>query len=394
MKRRRALLAAASAAVPGTALATALGLAPAIAAAQRPGEPGVSADTLTLGTTAPFSGALQEWGQEYQRGADAYFAHLNAQGGVHGRRVLVQYLDDGYDAMRTVANARLLVQQRGVFALINLCGTANTEALLPQLDTLRVPVIGTASGSDTVRAPAARSRWLFHTRAGYAEETDKIAEFLDTTGVRRIAIVHQANPLGLSGLASARQALARRGIEPVAVASVETNAANVPAAVQAVAATSPAVIVLVTAGIVSCRFISAYQETGVPTQFFGLNIIGSRQLVSELGERVRGVMVSQVTPHPWTGAQAISREYQRLMERAGHSELSFVSMEGFVNAKLAALALQWAGPQPTRERFVSALESAREIDLGGFVLRYTPQDHNGSRRVDLTILDAKAGWLR
>ena len=380
MNRRHALLALAPAASP--------------ALSQRSAEPGVAADTLTLGTTAPFSGALQEWGQEYQRGADAYFSHLNSQGGVHGRRVAVQYLDDGYDAMRTVANARTLVQQRGVFALINLCGTANTEALLPQLDLLRVPVIGTASGSETVRAPAVRSRWLFHTRAGYAEETDKIAEFLATTGVRRIAVVHQANPLGLSGLASARQALARRGLEPVAVASVETNAANVPQAVQAVAAANPAVVVLVTAGIVSSRFIRAYLDTGAPTQFFGLNIIGSKQLVSELGERVRGVMVSQVTPHPWTGAQAISREYQRLMDRAGHRAWSFVSMEGFVNAKLAALALQWSGPQPTRERFVAALESAREIDLGGFVLRYTPQDHNGSRRVDLTIIDAKAGWLR
>jgi len=380
VNRRHALLALAPAASP--------------ALSQRSAEPGVAADTLTLGTTAPFSGALQEWGQEYQRGADAYFSHLNSQGGVHGRRVAVQYLDDGYDAMRTVANARTLVQQRGVFALINLCGTANTEALLPQLDLLRVPVIGTASGSETVRAPAVRSRWLFHTRAGYAEETDKIAEFLATTGVRRIAVVHQANPLGLSGLASARQALARRGLEPVAVASVETNATNVPTAVQAVAAANPAVVVLVTAGIVSSRFIRAYLDTGAATQFFGLNIIGSKQLVSELGERVRGVMVSQVTPHPWTGAQAISREYQRLMDRAGHRAWSFVSMEGFVNAKLAALALQWAGPQPTRERFVAALESAREIDLGGFVLRYTPQDHNGSRRVDLTIIDAKAGWLR
>lgn len=371
-----------------------LALAPAPVAAQRAAEPGVGSETLRLGTTAPFSGALQEWGQEYQRGADAYFSHLNAQGGVHGRRIAVDYLDDAYDARRTVQNSRTLVQQRGVFALINLCGTANTEALLPELELLRVPVIGTASGSATVRAPAVRSRWLFHTRAGYAEETDKIAEFLATTGVRRIAIVHQANPLGLSGLASARQALGRRGIEPVAVASVRTDAADVPAAVQAVVVHNPAVVVLVTAGIVSSRFIRAYQDTRAPTQFFGLNIIGSKQLVAELGERVRGVMVSQVTPHPWTGAQAISREYQRLMDRAGHSAWSFVSMEGFVNAKLAALALQWAGPQPTRERFVAALESAREIDLGGFVLRYTPQDHNGSRRVDLTIIDAKAGWLR
>ena len=357
-------------------------------------ENGIAADSITLGTTAPFSGALQEWGQEYQRGADAYFAHVNAQGGIHGRRVIVQYMDDAYDANRTVENARKLVNDRGVFALINLCGTANTEALLPHLDRMRVPVIGTASGSETVRAPAVRSRYLFHTRAGYAEETDKIAEFLATSGSTKVAVVYQNNNLGRSGLASAQSALARHKLRPVAIATVDTDGGNVPQAAGTVSAADPAVIVLVTAGTVSSKFIDAYRERGAHARFFGLNIIGSKQLVAELGDRVRGVMVSQVVPHPWSGNTAISREYQRLMARAGHKTLSFVSMEGFVNAKLTATALNLAGPQPTRDKFIAALEAHREIDIGGYFLRYSAENHNGSRQVDLTILDQKAEWLR
>jgi ABC-type branched-subunit amino acid transport system substrate-binding protein len=365
----------------------------AFAAVGTPAQEGVTPTSITLGTTAPFSGALREWGEEYQRGAEAYLRYVNASGGVHGRQIRVDYMDDAYDAARTVANVRKM-DERGVFALINLVGTTNTEALLPHLDRLKLPVIGTASGSHTVRAPAVRSHYLFHTRAGYAEETEKIVEHLVTTGVSNIAVVYQNNNLGKAGLASTQAALQRRNLRAVAITAVETDASNIGAALEAIRAVQPAVIVMITAGAVSTQFIRGYLATGAHARFFGLNIIGSKQLVEELGEQVHGVMVSQVVPHPWSGRTAISRQYQRLMAAAGHHALSFVSMEGFVNAKLAAQALHKAGPQPTREKFIAALETANEIDLGGLHLRFTPDDHNGSGKVELTIIGREGRFLQ
>lgn len=350
-------------------------------------EPGITPTAVTFGTTAPFSGALREWGEEYKRGADAYFGQINAQGGVHGRRVQVLYMDDAYEPKRTVENALVLVEQHKVFGLLNLVGTGNTEQLLPHLERLRVPTIGTASGSNTLHPPAVRPKYLFHTKPSYADETDRICEQLDTAGISHIAVVYQNNAFGKAGLTSALAALERRKLQPAATASVETNGLNVPEAVRTIAAAQPKVVVLITAGGVSTQFISAYMATKVDrAQFFGLNIIGSKQLVAELGERSRGIMVSQVVPHPWAGRLSVSREYRSVMERTGHTQFSFVSMEGYINAKLVAHALDRAGPELTREKFVAALETGRDIDLGGYLLRYSPPDHSGRHMVDLTII--------
>ena len=354
---------------------------------------GVTSDTITLGTSAPFSGPIQEWGKEYQRGADAYFAYINSIGGIHGRKISVQYLDDAYDPQRTVDNVRTLAKERA-FAILSLCGTANTEAVLPILDSMQIPVIGTASGSDTVRAPWVRSRYLFHTRAGFSDETEKVADLLAATGVANIAVVFQNSGLGKAGLSSAQESIKRKKLRVAITAMVETDGSNVANAVRIVSAIKPQVIIMITAGAVSSKFIRAYQDSGAYARFFALNVVGSKQLVEDLGGRGRGVMVSQVVPHPWSNSMPISREYQQLMERAGQKTLSFVSMEGFVNAKLAATALKLAGPQPTREKFIDALESNRDIDLGGFLVRYSSSNHNGSSYVDLSILDANASWRR
>ncbi|HEV8693711.1 MAG TPA: ABC transporter substrate-binding protein [Lysobacter sp.] len=357
-------------------------------------EAGVGSDVIRLGTTSPFTGGLKEWGDEYKRGADAFVRNLNAQGGINGRKLEIVYLDDGYDPKRTVENVKVLVEQKDVFALINLCGTPNTEAVLPYLESRKIPTIGTASGSHTVRAPLAPSRYLFHTRAGYAEETEAIVEYLATVGISRIAVVHQNNGLGLAGLSLTQAALKRRNLAALAVAAVETNSADVETAVQTILKTAPAVVVMITAGKVSVDFIRHYRRAGGNTQFFGINVIGTKLLVEQLGPDARGIMVSQVVPYPRAGTKRIVREFQSLMEKTGTGDYSFVTLEGYINAKLAAMALKKAGLDPTREKFVNALESEPEFDLGDFVLKYRPGNHNGSKTVELTIIGADQRFVR
>src|SRR3954468_15990994 len=119
MKRKSTLLAAA-------ALAAAAAAAGALAFARD--TPGVTSDTILIGGTAPLTGEASA-AAGVAKGADAYFAYVNAHGGVNGRKIQYRYLDDAYDPAKTVQAVRQLVQQDQVFAIFNTLGTNTNLAV-------------------------------------------------------------------------------------------------------------------------------------------------------------------------------------------------------------------------------------------------------------------------
>ena len=87
------------------------GLALAASGLALAADPGISDTTITLGMSAPFSGPNEAYGKEMKEGALAYFAQLNAAGGINGRKVELIAIDDGYETERTVANTRKLINE-------------------------------------------------------------------------------------------------------------------------------------------------------------------------------------------------------------------------------------------------------------------------------------------
>src|SRR5439155_18252854 len=89
---------------------------PSAAAATRPltaTAPGVTATEITLGMSAPFSGSSKELGRGMQIGMETYLRHLNeTAGGVHGRKLKLLALDDGYEPERCVVTMKEMIDKR------------------------------------------------------------------------------------------------------------------------------------------------------------------------------------------------------------------------------------------------------------------------------------------
>lgn len=104
---------------------------------------GVTAERVLLGQSVALTGPAAELGIQMRNGARAYFDHVNASGGVHGRRIELITLDDGYEPARTVPNPRRLIEEDRVFALFGHVGTPtsaaalNREKLIHALDKMR-----------------------------------------------------------------------------------------------------------------------------------------------------------------------------------------------------------------------------------------------------------------
>jgi branched-chain amino acid transport system substrate-binding protein len=105
-------------------------------------------------------------------------------------------------------------------------------------------------------------------------------------------------------------------------------------------------------------------------------------------------MISQVVPFPWSPLTPIVKEYLDAVKRAGNVDINFSSLEGYIAAKVLVEGLRRTGKDPTREKFVAAMESMSNYEIGGFAVRFSPENHNGSQFVDLSMIGRDAKFIR
>jgi ABC-type branched-subunit amino acid transport system substrate-binding protein len=362
-------------------------LAPAFA------DDGLTPTTLKLGMSSPFSGPNGAYGEALREGVLASFAQVNANGGVHGRKIELVSLDDGYETERTVANTRKLIEQEKVFALLAYYGSSPTTEAMKVFSAAKVPLVGTISGADSLRNPV--NNYMFHLRASYADETEAIVDHLVGLGVTNIAVFYQNDGFGKSGLDGVTAALKRHKLTPSAAAAIERNALDVTAAVQTIAKANPQAVVMVTLYKPTAAFVAALRQAGQTPQFVTLSPVGADLLVKEMGpDSAHGISISQVMPYPWNDSVAIVKDYQKaLAQYAKGKEATYYGLEGYINARLMVEALKRAGKDPSRDKLGSALEGG-PFELGGYRVSYSPTSHNGSRFVDLTIIGRNGRVLR
>lgn len=351
----------------------------------RPATPG----ELVLGQSAALSGPTGQLGEEVRLGALAWFSEVNRRGGIHGRRIRLVSLDDRYEPPLTLANTRQLIDGAKAFALFGYVGTPTVKAALPLLEAQGVPLIAPLTGARLLRVP--HRPMVFNLRAGYQLEIDRMVDALVRDGRHRIAVLHQKDAFGEDGLAASRRALRRHGLRPVAVASVVRNSTDVNAAGERILAANPNAVIVVSAYPGSAAFTRLAQGRGSEAQLMNVSFVGTRPLQDALPRgQANGIGVAQVVPFPWDRRVPVVAEYQRLMGRVQkRPRYGFNSMEGFLAARLVSEGLQRAGPDPSRRQLVQALESIRDLDLGGFRLRLGPKDHEAGELVELVYLGAQ-----
>jgi ABC-type branched-subunit amino acid transport system substrate-binding protein len=342
---------------------------------------------IRLGMSSPLSGSAGAYGQQMREGVEAGFAEANMAGGVHGHRLELISLDDGYDASTAASNALRLVKQDNVLALMAFYGSATTTAVLPILEQYDVPLIGTVTGSDALRQPF--NPHLFHLRASYADETTRIVKHLMTLGMQRLAVFYQDDAFGVSGLKGVMQALDARHLKLVASAAVPRNSSDVGAAVAVIAKSDPQAVVMISLYRPTAAFVRQMRDAGSSASFVALSPVGTDQLIADLGyANSRALQVSQVIPYPWGDKLEVVRDYKKALASFSRSvPVSYYGLEGYLNARLVVAALRRAGRNPTRERLVAALREG-PFDLGGFRVTFAPGSNSGSSYCEISVIGA------
>lgn len=353
---------------------------------------GVSADSITLGQSAAFSGPAKDLGVEMRDGALLAFNEFNRQGGAHGRKIKLISYDDGYEPDRAVANTKKLINDDKVFALFGAVGTPTSKAVLPIFTEAKVPYFGAFSGAELLRSPF--NRYIFNVRASYYDETERIVEHLISLGRNKIGVLYQNDAYGQAGLAGVERALRKRKLEIAVKATIERNSSEVSAAVKQMNTAGPQAVVMIGAYDGIAAFVKAMKQAGSNTEFHNVSFVGSISLAKALGADGAGVAISQVVPSPFDQTVPIVKEYQRLMKAAGGTGYSFTSLEGYIAARVFIEGLKRAGKNLSREGFIDALEGMRNVNLDGFHIAFSPQNHQASTFVDMTMIARDGRFVR
>jgi len=332
-------------------------------------------------------------------GFNVYLEHVNAQGGVNGRKVKLVNKDDQLAPPKMIELTKEFAADKNVVALAAYQNTAGITALAKEnvVGQLGLAMIAPFQGDRSiVSAPN-----FFPFRSGYPDEVAAMVKEAVFQQKKRVAIVYQSATFGPSMLKLAKEYAAKENLNIVAEVMIESAVAekldaSVKEGAAATAKANPDAILLLMGGRAAPATAQAIKSSAAQdAQLYGMSILPSLEVYKSVGDKARGIVITQAVPFPFSATVPVVSQYQKLMKQYAPNEpLSFTTLEGFIAAKITVEAIKRAGPNPTREKVLKALNTMGELDLGGIYVDYSAKGRNGWGGVDLTIIGEKGKLLR
>jgi ABC-type branched-subunit amino acid transport system substrate-binding protein len=348
-------------------------------------ENGVSAGRILIGQSASLTGTTAEVGRQMRDGALAYLETVNRLGGINGRKIELITLDDAGQTKVGEANTKKLIEENKVFLLFGYTGRNTSEAALPIIDAANIPFFGAATGGESIHGTFNRN--VFNVRASYTLETQALVNYLVSTGQTKMGMIYHKDDLKKSNLKMTEDAAAMHKVKLMGSAAVERNSAEVKDAVAVISKLNPDAVICNAAVKPLGDFVRQMRKAGATSQFLSVSFVGS-PIVKELGSEAAGVIMAQVVPLPTKIRIPVVAEYQKALANVdSKAEYSFSGLEGFISAKVLVEGLKRTGKNLTRPKFIRAMEAIHDLDVGDYFVSYSPTNHNGSKYVDITVIN-------
>ncbi|QIG49649.1 ABC transporter substrate-binding protein [Nordella sp. HKS 07] len=367
-------------------------------AAPEGGQPGDGQSEIRLGMSADFSASARALSIELYRGAMAYLTQVNEAGGVQGRRVVITAYDDKYQPDLAIRNTLRLMKEN-VFALFSYVGTPTMIRTLPLLRMRQGEhflLFFPFTGADASRVPP-YDMFSFNLRASYDQETKGLVDHFVAAGRTRIAVFYQADAYGRTGWAGVRKALAGHGLEIAGEATYRRGSPydqSYDGQVAVMERLKPDAIICIGTYPACAGFVRNMRDRDVDAPVATISFVGSDAMLRLLSdaEQKSGkdytsrLVSSQVVPSYQDDAMPVVREYRAAMDRYGDAIMppdsllypggktpeseyaplpySFVSFEGYLNARMFVAILQRMCANPKRSDLAQAALSMGEFDPG------------------------------
>jgi branched-chain amino acid transport system substrate-binding protein len=359
---------------------------------------GVSQKEIRLGMSADFSASARGLSIELYRGAMAYLIQRNQAGGVNGRNISITAYDDQYQPDLAIANTIRLMKE-DVFALFSYVGTPTMIRTLPLLRMRQADhflLFFPFTGADASRIPP-YDAFSLNLRASYDQETQGLIDHFVAAGRKRIAVFYQADAYGRTGWGGVRKALMSHGLEIAGEATYKRGSPydqSYDAQVAIMERIKPDAIICVGTYAACAGFVRDMRNREVDAPVATISFVGSDAMLRLLADAEQKskkdytsrLVSSQVVPSYQDTTLPVVQEYRAAMDRYRYDIMppdellytggktpeteytplpySFISFEGYLNAKLFVAILERMGDSPSRAKLGQAALAASDVDLG------------------------------
>jgi len=358
-----------------------------------------SQSEIRLGMSADFSASARALSIELYRGAMAYLLPLNNAGGVNGRRVVVKPYDDQYEPDLAIRNTLKLMDEDDVFALFSYVGTPTMNRALPLLQMHQDKhflLLFPFTGADTNRIPP-YDQLSFNLRASYDQEMKGLVDHFVAVNRTRIAVFYQADAYGRAGWGGLRRALDEHGLEIAGEATYRRGSPfdqSYDRQVAIMQRLQPDAVVCVGTYPACAGFVRDMRDRDVDCPVATLSFVGGEAMLKLLSaaeqeskkDYTSRLVSSQVVPSYNDDSVPAVREYREAMDRYRDAimppdsllyphgktaereyaplQYGFISLEGYLNAKLFTAILQRMGANPRRADLAATVLAMGDFDLG------------------------------
>jgi ABC-type branched-subunit amino acid transport system substrate-binding protein len=351
--------------------------------------PGVTDKEVVIGLTVPLTGPAASWGI-LGDAVNAWANYINDQGGIHGRKITVLTMDDGYNPSRAVAN--VIEMKEKVFAICALTGTAIIMAARNEIVDNKIPL---ANGFGDLRTwkdlPPDKLRYAFINFPHYEDEADALTTYaIKKVGLKKMACFFQNDGFGKGGLAGVSKAVKRFSKEASLVGEVPysvTERSMASHAMKLKQTGADGVVIYATMTHAALVFKEMLKIEYKP-KIFGTFTIGTPEMYKLAGNEWEGAYTSSIG---CTGMKGFDPEVDRVLEITTKYNKKIIGMEnlsllGTTSMMLAEEGLKRAGRNLTREGFVDALLTIKDWKPQGIgtPITFGPNRHHGTNSVRIT----------
>lgn len=341
-------------------------------------DPGITDTSIKIGSSYPFSGPASAY-SAIPRALNGFFAKLNEAGGVNGRKVEFVTYDDGYEPQRALANARRLVDQDKVFALVNPLGTANNVAMRDYLNQQQVPQLFVATGATLFGSQQAEFPWTSGWQPTYQTESRVYAQYLKAEKPNaRVAVLLQNDGFGKDLLGGFTKGIEGSGIRVVAQETYEPTDPTVAPQVKKLAASGADVFLDITTPKAGAQAIATVAQTGwKPLHILNAVASSKTQVLKPVGfQYAQGILTAsyfKTADDPrWADDPAMKALRADLAKYAPEAEPEDpYSVYGWLVGQSLVATLEKM-TEPTRAAFMEAskhLDLSPELMLPGITIR-------------------------
>ena len=349
---------------------------------------GITDNEILIGSCSALNGPAAELGKQTVLGAKTYLNYINDAGGINGRKINLVTFDDGYEPGKAIDCFNHLINQN-IFAAAFFVGTPTAAKYVPMAEANKIPLLGLFTGAQLLHEPF--KPHVISIRASYFDETrEQVDHLWNDLGIKKIGVIYQDDAFGAAVLTGVKKALERHGEAVSVLGSFPRNTLDVSDAIKQVQKSGPEAVIIAGTYKPVAEIVKLSHQGNWHPLFLTVSFVGTEAFIKQAGKDADGMVITQVVPPYNRDDLSTVTLYKTLLKKyfPGQSP-NFISLEGFVDAMVVAEGLKIAGRDLTRSKFISALESIHNKDMGlgpNLKLNFGPLRHKGFDSVYYTVI--------